>query len=60
MDRMQQALIAKIQKLDQARADPRNYALAQKLIKELVANFNAYELSLLVRRHKISKIKEIS
>ena len=45
---MQEALLGKIAKLDSARANPRNYAMAKKLIKELVGGFNAYELTNLV------------
>ena len=48
VERVQGAIIEKIQRLNHVRADPSQYPATLKLIKELVVAFNNYELQRLV------------
>ena len=48
VERVQGAIIDKIQKLNQLRANPSQYPATLKAIKELVVAFNNYELQRLV------------
>ena len=48
VERVQGAIIDKIQRLNQLRANASQYPATLKLIKELVVAFNSYELQRLV------------
>ena len=48
VERVQGALIEKIQRLNHVRADTSQYPATLKLIKELVISFNNYELQRLI------------